>query len=108
MAHRAKNKGVLISFLAGTAVGTGLALLTAPKSGKEMRGKISEFTDESVTKIKDVAGDAQNKMADTFESGKRIFNEKKSVVSSAIEEGKSAFAEERDRQQQQQRRQSPE
>lgn len=29
---------ILMAFLAGAAVGTGLALLYAPKTGKELRG----------------------------------------------------------------------
>jgi gas vesicle protein len=102
MAHRAKNNSILFSFLAGTAVGTGFALLTAPKTGKEMRETISEFTDESVTKLKDVAGNAQSKVAETFESGKNFFSEKKAIVSSAIQEGKHAMTEERERQRSQQ------
>jgi gas vesicle protein len=39
-------KGLLIGFLAGSAVGAVLALLYAPKSGKELRADIRQKTDD--------------------------------------------------------------
>jgi gas vesicle protein len=93
-----KKKGLLYSFLAGTAVGTGITLLTAPKSGRELRGQLSDFTDESMTKVKGYARDAQTKIADTYESGKRVLNEKTTSVTSAFRRGKDAIAEETERQ----------
>lgn len=93
-----KNKNMLYSFLAGTAVGTGLTLLTAPKSGKELRGQISDMADESFTKIKDYTSTAQSKISEGFETGKRAINDKRTMVSSAIQKGKEAIAEERERQ----------
>ena len=44
---------MLLSFLAGAAVGVGTALLFAPKTGEEMRGKIKDLADDAVEKIKD-------------------------------------------------------
>ena len=42
---------VFLSFLAGAAVGAGLALLYAPKTGPELRAKIKDLTDDAVDKI---------------------------------------------------------
>lgn len=39
-------KGLLIGFLAGSAIGAVLALLYAPKSGKELRADIRQKTDD--------------------------------------------------------------
>ena len=50
--HGTSAGTVFLSFLAGAAVGAGLALLYAPKTGKELREKIGELTDDAVGKIK--------------------------------------------------------
>jgi gas vesicle protein len=88
---------VLISFLAGAAIGSGLALLFAPKSGREVREQIKDLTDDAVDRIKDYARDAQDKIKTTFDEGKELLKEKKSIISSAIEAGKEAIEKERER-----------
>lgn len=88
---------VFLSFLAGAAVGAGLALLVAPKTGKELREKIADLTDDAVSKIKDYASEAQNKISATLEEGKEIYKEKKSIITSAIEAGKEAMDREKEK-----------
>ena len=88
---------VLITFLAGAAVGSGLALLFAPKSGREMRGRIKDLSDDALSKIKGYATDAQEKIKSTFEEGKELVKEKQTIISSAIEAGKEAMERERER-----------
>ena len=88
---------VFISFLAGAAVGAGLALLVAPKTGKELREKIADLTDDAVSKIKDYASEAQNKISATLEDGKELIKEKKSIITSAIEAGKEAIEREKEK-----------
>jgi gas vesicle protein len=100
MADEDKGAGigtVLISFLAGAAVGSGLALLFAPKTGKEVREQIKELTDDAVGKIKDYARDAQEKIKSTYDEGKELLKEKKTIISSAIEAGKEAMEKEREK-----------
>ncbi|MFA7061681.1 MAG: YtxH domain-containing protein [Pedobacter sp.] len=82
---------VLVSFVAGAAVGAGLALLYAPKSGKEMRETIADLTEDAVDKIKEYARDAQDKIKTIIEEGKEAVVEKKSILVSAIEAGKEAM-----------------
>lgn len=89
---------VFLSFLAGAAVGAGLALLVAPKTGKELREKISGLTDDAVSKIKDYASEAQSKITATIEDGKELYKDKKSIISSAIEAGKDAMEREKEKQ----------
>jgi gas vesicle protein len=88
---------IFISFLAGAAVGSGLALLFAPKSGKEMREQIRDLTDDAVDKIKEYSRDAQEKIKSTYEDGKDLVKQKKSIISSAIDAGKEAMERERER-----------
>ena len=88
---------VFLSFLAGAAVGAGLALLYAPKTGSELREKITELTDDAVGKIKDYATEAQEKLKSTIEDSKEVIMEKKSIITSAIEAGKEAMEREKER-----------
>jgi gas vesicle protein len=88
---------VFLSFLAGAAVGAGLALLYAPKTGKELREKIGELTDDAVGKIKSYATEAQEKLKSTIEDGKDAIKEKKSILTSAIEAGKEAMEREKEK-----------
>jgi len=88
---------IFLSFLAGAAVGAGLALLYAPKTGRELRAKIGELTDDAVGKIKSYATEAQEKIKCTFEEGKEAIKEKKSILSSAIEAGKEAMEREKEK-----------
>lgn len=88
---------VFVSFLAGAAIGSGLALLFAPKTGREVRDQIRDMTDDAVDRIKDYAKDAQDKLRETYECGKEVVMEKKSIITSAIEAGKEAMEKEKQR-----------
>ena len=88
---------VLVSFLAGAALGAGLAILYAPKSGREMRDQIGDLTDDAVDKIKEYAKEAQDKIKATLEEGKETIMEKKSSLSSAIEAGREAIQKEKEK-----------
>lgn len=88
---------VLVSFLAGAALGAGLALLYAPKSGREIRGQIGDLTDDAVDKIKEYTREAQDKIKTALEEGKETIREKKSILSSAIEAGRDAIQKEKEK-----------
>ncbi len=90
---------VLVSFVAGAALGAGLALLYAPKSGNEIRDKIADLTDDAVDKIKEYAREAQDKIKNALEDGKETVIEKKSILASAIEAGREAMQREKERSQ---------
>ena len=86
---------VLVSFVAGAAIGAVAALLYAPKSGQEMRENIADLTEDAVDKIKEYAKEAQAKIKTAIEEGKETIIEKKSVLASAIEAGREAMQKER-------------
>jgi len=89
---------MLLSFIAGAAVGVGAALLMAPKTGEEMRGRIKDMADDAVDKIKEYANEAQDKIRASYEDGKEVVLEKKNIISSAIEAGKEAMEREKEKQ----------
>lgn len=88
---------VLVSFVAGAAIGAGLALLYAPKTGSEMRETISDFTEDAVDKIKEYTKEAQEKIKTAIDDSKETIVEKKSLLSSAIEAGREAMQREKER-----------
>jgi gas vesicle protein len=88
---------VLLAFVLGGIVGAGIALLTAPQSGKETREKIREFADETKKKAGEYAGQVKDKFSSTIESGKHFVEEKKSLITSAIDAGKDAYAKEKEK-----------
>ena len=77
------ERGLLVPFLVGGFVGAGIALLLAPKSGRELRKD-----------IKDIASDTRDKIATTVEKGKELYVEGTEAVKHAIEAGKDAYVSE--------------
>jgi len=61
----------------------GVALLLAPKSGKELRKD-----------IKDIASETREKIATTVEKGKELYVESTAAVKNAFEAGKTAYIQE--------------
>ena len=86
---------VLVSFVAGAAIGAGLALLYAPKTGQELRESLNDFTEDAVGKIKEYTREAQEKIKTALEEGKEAVVEKKSILASAIEAGREAMQKEK-------------
>jgi gas vesicle protein len=88
MKEELKKKGIdmLVPFLVGGAVGAGAALLLAPKPGKEIRNDLKRFT----TTTKD-------RVTLAVDRGKELYEEGRTAVASAIEAGKTAFVEEKEK-----------
>ena len=53
--------------LIGMGIGAGLALLLAPKTGKQLRKDLRRGYDEAVDRIQDFADDARERMDDIAE-----------------------------------------
>ena len=75
-------QSILVPFLVGGIVGAGIALLLAPKSGRELRKD-----------IKDVAARTGDKIAKTVDKGRELYTESTTAVKNAIEAGKTAYVE---------------
>jgi len=88
---------VLVSFVAGAAIGAGLALLYAPRSGTEMRENLTDLAEDALDKIKEYTREAQEKIKSAIEDGKETIGEKKSILASAIEAGREAMQKEKER-----------
>ena len=77
-----KVQSILVPFLAGGLVGAGVALLLAPKSGRELRKD-----------IRDIAASTGDTITTTVEKGKKLYVESTAAVKNAIEAGKMAYTE---------------
>ncbi len=88
---------IFLSFILGGVVGAGVALLLAPRSGRETRQKIRQFTEEVKEKTADYVDDVKEKVTSGIDKGKELYEEKKTVLSSAIEAGKEAYEKEKER-----------
>lgn len=71
---------ILASFAIGGLVGAGVALLMAPKSGKELRKDIEGLATET-----------RDKIAATVEKGKELYEGGTGAVKHAVEAGKTAY-----------------
>jgi gas vesicle protein len=76
--------GYLAAFAIGALVGTGVALLYAPRSGKETRELLAK-------KGRELKG----KATDAIEDARDFIEGKKAEIAAAVEAGKTAMREER-------------
>lgn len=88
---------MFLSFLLGGLVGAGIALLMAPKSGRETRQRIRDFADDVREKAENYAEQAKGKFTSTVEKGKGFVQNQKSIIGSAVEAGKEAYEREKER-----------
>jgi gas vesicle protein len=75
-----KERSLMAPILVSGVVGAGIALLLAPKSGKEMRGD-----------IKRIAANTQEKIVSAIDKGKALYTEGRKGIHEAVEAGKKAY-----------------
>ena len=88
---------ILLSFLLGGVVGAGLAFLLAPQSGIETRRKIKDLADDVKEKTNTYINETWEKVAGAMDDGKGYYEEKKTLIKSAIEAGKEAYEKEKEK-----------
>ncbi len=76
------RRSVILPFFVGGLVGAGVALLLAPKSGRELRKD-----------IKGIAASTGDKITATVEKGKGLYMDSTAAVKNAFEAGKVAYIE---------------
>lgn len=86
---------VFLAFVLGAAIGGGLALLTAPRSGQETRDRIRDLADETRDRLGKLAEEAETRVKEAVEEGRELLEEKKDLVQAAIKAGKEAVEAER-------------
>jgi gas vesicle protein len=92
----------------GGTIGAALALLFAPKSGRELRGDIADVTRKGAERTRDAAsqigtragelyGVAATKAGEISDAARELAARKGEHVTAAIEAGRQAYAEEKQR-----------
>ena len=77
-----RKGSILIPFLVGGALGAGLALLLAPKSGRETREDLKRF-----------ASSTRERVVSAIDKGKDLYEAGKGAIAGAVEAGKKAYVE---------------
>lgn len=80
-----KESGGVGSFLLGLAVGAGLALLFAPRSGVETRRDIARTARRARDAAAEAVGDVTGRVQDSFEAARQRVEEKLDEARGAIE-----------------------
>jgi len=90
-----KTSGFVLSFLIGGVIGSAIALMYAPKSGKNLRNDIGRKTTELIDQVKKLTYDSWNGAKDTaettFESANEFLNSGVDKIVSKAERVKDSF-----------------
>jgi gas vesicle protein len=82
-------------FLAGLGIGAVVALLLAPRSGKETRDMIAQKAEEGRDFVTCKTEEIRKQAEDAVEKGKDLVNKQKDLLSAALEAGKQAYQDEK-------------
>jgi len=86
---------IVASFLLGGIVGGGVALLVAPMPGKEARKQIAGLAEGVKEKAEDYYEQIKDAVTSVLEDGKGLVEEKKRLISKAVQAGIEAYEKER-------------
>jgi len=75
-----KERSLMVPILVSGMIGAGIALLVAPKSGKEVRGD-----------LKRIAADTRDKFVSVMDKGKALYREGSKAIPEAVIAGKKAY-----------------
>jgi len=81
----------VVSFLIGAAVGGGIALLTAPKSGKRTREQLKRMAGDVKEKAEDYYDEMKDKATEATEKVQGYYQEAKQTMESTVDAAKKTF-----------------
>ena len=85
----------LAYFLVGGGIGAVVALLFAPRAGRETRELIAQRASESRERVSSASKNVSGRVSTYLDKGKEIVASQKEQISAAIDAGKQAYREER-------------
>src|SRR5262249_9187262 len=97
MAENDNISNNVIYFLVGGAIGAAIALLFAPKSGAETRALIGDKAREGREYLTAKSQELKEQAATYVDKGREVINTQKDRLTSALEAGKQAYREEKER-----------
>lgn len=94
-------RGVGLAFLIGGLAGAAVALLLAPRSGRESREQLRGYArraGEHVHELADtLAGKTTEVLDEALDKGREFIKDKQAVLTEAVEAGRTAMRRERER-----------
>jgi gas vesicle protein len=97
MGEEASTSEKALYLLFGAIMGAAAALLLAPRSGEETRKLIASRARESADAISNRTKDVAGKTSDYVDRGKEVLQHQRDQISAAIEAGKQAYKEEKEK-----------
>jgi len=91
------GSAIAVGFLLGGALGASLALLFAPEAGRRTRERLRDWAADVRDKTSDVSAELRDKAGDVLKRSRELFEEKKAILSAAVQAGKEASQRERER-----------
>ncbi|MFI5173846.1 MAG: YtxH domain-containing protein [Terriglobia bacterium] len=85
----------VLFFVVGAGIGAVIALLFAPRSGRETRELLAQKAVEGREYLTSTARNVQDKTQEVLDQTKETLTQKKSQISAALEAGKQAYREEK-------------
>lgn len=89
---------VFLAFGLGAVIGSGLALLTAPRSGPEARRKLRGMVDDTRDRLHEMTEEAEARVKKVVHEGRELLDEKADLIKAAVKAGKEAMEAEKARQ----------
>jgi gas vesicle protein len=86
-----------LAFVTGGLAGAAMALLLAPKSGRESREQVRGYARRAEEQVHDLADKATEFMDQAVDKGHEFIKDKQAVVTEAVEAGRTAMHRERER-----------
>ena len=95
--EESSSAGVLLSFILGGLAGAALAVLFAPRSGRETREILSDRMKDGLAKGRDLKDEVVNRSQELRDQAVDFVEERKGRLGNAIEAGQQAYREARNR-----------
>lgn len=89
--YQSSSASWLLSFVLGGLVGAAVAMLWAPKSGRQTRDQIKDMAQDAKEKAEDYYGQMREKVSTAMQKGSEVFQQKKSEMQETVEKGKEAY-----------------
>ena len=86
-----------LAFVGGGLFGAAMALLLAPQSGRESRDQLRGYARRAGDNIHELTDTAAQALDQAVDKGREFIQEKKSILTDAVEAGRTAMQREHDR-----------
>lgn len=96
MADERDSGSTFLAFVMGAAIGGGLALLFAPRSGEQTREKMRQMADDVRNRATNYYEEAEGRVRQTIEEGRTVYEEKRAALLAAAEAGREAYQEKKE------------